>query len=59
MKDMCTATKRESEREMEAVLRLMVYLRHELMQNECEIEAQLVSRAIDAMQFRLGPSAKY
>lgn len=56
---MCTATKRESEREMEAVLRLMVYLRHELMQNECEIEAQLVSRAIDAMQFRLGPSAKY
>lgn len=59
MKDMCTATKQESEREMEAVLRLMVYLRHELMQNECEIEAQLVSRAIDAMQFRLGPSAKY
>ncbi len=44
----------QSDREKEAILRMMVYIKHELLRNSCEIEAKLVAKAIDTFQHRLG-----
>ncbi len=47
------------DKEKDAILRMMVYLKYELLRNSFESEANLISKAIDSFEVRIDEDAKY